>query len=500
MSTGRTHQVGNFVFSSPHIARGAFSRVYKGHDTATGRPVAVKHVKLQKCPRKRIDTEIAIMRRLGTHPNIVQLLGVFEDAARHAIFLVLEWCDGGDLAGVLCRFLRAPHHGLPELGMDKTHVVPIPVSAVANKPAFSTVSHERTVREYMIQLRAASMHLEAHHVLHRDFKPNNVMLHHDPVTGRTLLKLCDFGLATYYGSKEAEADDGDDDDAPLPPTSDMFGTMCGSPLYISPEMVLGKGYTTQSDLWSIGVMLYELLVGVSPFAHNHNQMQHFQKLSQLRGSIDLPLSRAHEPFGVACRDLSRGLLTVEPTERSTWAAFFHHAWFEEGEGEDENENNGHAANIITQESCLASVIDEEPLFQFDDDDEFLSIASGSTSPQVMDELVTQQRVRAERHVTHDFQISTSPGTPYIIYNYAARPLSMQTIPLTIPTMNAARSGSDSVSASTSASSLTSTVTRTSFRNSSDSPTSLPPHSHSHSHFALQHARDATRYHAFVSSA
>jgi serine/threonine-protein kinase ULK/ATG1 len=501
----RQHQVGSFTFSSPHVARGAFSRVYKGHDTVTGRLVAVKHVKLQKCSRERIDTEVAVMRRLGAHPNIVQLLGVFEDTAHNAIFLVLEWCDGGDLAGVLQRFVQAPHQGLPSLEVADTtppvratpslpvYTLPPPSSpftpptnkrltaATAAAPTFSTAAHEHTVRDYMLQIRAATMHLDAHQVLHRDFKPSNVLLHRDPDTGHIVLKLCDFGLATYYGSdKVRDAPDAikeNVDETPIVVATaapDMFGTMCGSPLYIAPEIVLGKGYTTQSDLWSIGIVLHELLAGVSPFAHNRNQMQHFQKLSQLSGSIDLPPSRAHEPFGGACRALARALLTVDPTQRPTWQAFFDHAWFHEDSSPDSGDDNfllDVAASAIAEEDNLDIIDDQEAMFQFDDDHHhqespFVNTPM-SSSPQVMEEFEQRRREReqmqrASSSVYDEFQVSTSPGMlRHIIHDYASSstPSSVSSShPLAIPVLG---------------SSAGSSITHASFRGSIGSPGSLP---------------------------
>jgi len=469
----RQHRVGDFVFSSPHVARGAFSRVYKGRHLVTGQAVAVKYVKFRKCPRERIDTEIAIMRRLGAHPNVIQLLGVHEDVGRQEIFLVLEWCNSGDLATVLRRYHRSmPQQQQQQQQQGEGGIPPITTAAAA-----AVDSHERTVRAYMLQIRAALVHLDRHHVLHRDFKPGNILLHRDPTTQTLQLKLADFGLATYFGPDTtfSSSPSSSAANSSTVQPADMFSTMCGSPLYLSPEIVLGKGYTTQSDLWSIGIVLYELMSGVSPFPHNRTQMQHFQRLSQMRGSIELPTMPM--PLSGACRQLVGALLTVDPAQRATWVEFFEHAWFQEPQAaapkkEDEDEDEDEVAPMPE--------VDNEPLFQFDDED----IQITPDGPQLLDDVLQLRKDQKNRlrdvaenqssssssnSVYDEFDVTITPGIPHLIDNYDT------TQPLSIPIPSASRSPSCSSGT---------IVTHASFR----SPVGSPNSPHSFSFSSLYHMR------------
>ncbi len=195
--------------------RGGMSTVYEAVDTRLGRTVALKLLAVPPylMPAER-DALVARLRREAravgslSHPNVVTIFDVGEHDGLH--FLVMEYLDGVTLRARL------------DTG---------PLSA-----------HEAA--DILDQVAAGLDAVHAQGVLHRDIKPSNVMLL--PGGG---VKLMDFGVAR-------QADD---------TTMTQAGTMVGSPSYMSPEQIEGNNATAASDIWSLGVLLYEMLAGKPPF-------------------------------------------------------------------------------------------------------------------------------------------------------------------------------------------------------------------------------------------
>src|SRR6266545_4306457 len=197
-----------------HLAEGGQSEVFRGRDQLTGQPVAIKWLKTDLAERHpdlvaRFVREGAALRRLN-HPNIVGILDTFEHAGRYAI--VMEYVPGGSLRALLEQARRLPLSQVLALGLELADALS-----------------------------------RAHHlgIIHRDLKPENVLLAVDGTP-----RLTDFGLARLEW-----------DDARLT----RSGTLFGSPAYMSPEAVRGEELDARSDIWSLGVVLYELLAGRRPF-------------------------------------------------------------------------------------------------------------------------------------------------------------------------------------------------------------------------------------------
>ena len=201
---------------------GGMGEVWKARDTKLGRDVAIKTLP----PDFAADTErLARLEREAralaalNHPNIAAIHGLEEhDGAR---FLVLELVDGETLTK---RLERAP----------------LPVGEAL---------------EIALQIARA---LEAAHergVIHRDLKPANVMIARDG-----LVKLLDFGLAKHVPVS-------DDDGRAQTEFATEIGAIVGTAPYMSPEQARGDAASRQSDIWSFGVLLYEMLTGLSPFEH-----------------------------------------------------------------------------------------------------------------------------------------------------------------------------------------------------------------------------------------
>lgn len=99
---------------------------------------------------------------------------------------------------------------------------------------------EKQAAVVLKQLCEAIKHMQSHKVMHRDIKPENVVIDNG------FVKLCDFGWAVCKGNS-------------------LRSTFCGTPLYVSPEVLKGELYDEKSDLWSLGMLAYEMLVGELPF-------------------------------------------------------------------------------------------------------------------------------------------------------------------------------------------------------------------------------------------
>jgi len=191
------------------LGKGKFGRVYLVRERASGFVCALKVLNKNEITQggveKQVRREIEIQSNLR-HPNIIQLYGHFHDSRR--IFLVLEFAKNGELYRHLQKAKRFP---------------------------------EWKAAQYIAQMTAALTFLHKKHVIHRDIKPENILVGlHDE------LKIADFGWSVH---------------AP----NDRRRTQCGTLDYLPPEIVNYTWYDKKVDLWSLGVLTYEFLVGEAPF-------------------------------------------------------------------------------------------------------------------------------------------------------------------------------------------------------------------------------------------
>lgn len=196
------------------IAVGGYGEVYCGKDLITGKKVVIKRIKQDIIVQdsshiQRFLQEGEALRRLN-HPNIVTFLDAFEEDGQHN--LVMEFISGGSLRSVLDEHTRLPVERILDIAL---------------------------------QLSDALSRAHYLKIIHRDLKPENVLLSEDGTP-----RLMDFGVARIMNA-----------DVRLTQT----GSMLGSPLYVSPEILRGEEPGTSSDIWSFGIMLYEMLTGVPPF-------------------------------------------------------------------------------------------------------------------------------------------------------------------------------------------------------------------------------------------
>ena len=164
----------------------------------------------------------------------------------------------------------------------------------------------------MLQLRDALQYLRTKNIVHRDLKPQNILL-----TSPLHIKITDFGLARYINLEtETELHTS-------PEYEDLFSTYCGSPIYMSPEILNHQQYNSKSDLWSLGVILYELITGVPPFiANNLKHLVHRVNTEKINlNKIDRTLITDD------CFNLLSNLLNYDSTRRLDWDDFFSNKWF-----------------------------------------------------------------------------------------------------------------------------------------------------------------------------
>jgi tetratricopeptide (TPR) repeat protein len=196
------------------LGEGGKKRVYLAHDGQLDREVAVALIKgdaLDAAGRARVLREAQAMGRLGAHPHVVTVFDLGEEDGRP--YLVTELMAGGDLEGVVA---EAPQGHVP-----LQQVLEL-AKGICRGLAFA---HEQGL-------------------VHRDLKPGNVWLTED---GRP--KIGDFGLALRLGASRLT----------------QTGTIVGTASYLPPEQALGAEVTPQSDLYSLGALLYELVTGRPPF-------------------------------------------------------------------------------------------------------------------------------------------------------------------------------------------------------------------------------------------
>ncbi len=192
------------------IGRGGMGEVYRADDLKLGQPVALKFLPRHLSDSKeRLELFFAEVRnaRQVAHPNVCRVYDIGEVDGEH--FLSMEYVDGEDLASLLKRIGRLP----PDKALDLSRQLCAGLAA----------AHDRGI-------------------LHRDLKPANVM-----VDGRGRARIMDFGLAVAGGEGAGE------------------GETSGTPAYMAPEQFAGKAATVRSDLYALGLVLYELSTGRRAF-------------------------------------------------------------------------------------------------------------------------------------------------------------------------------------------------------------------------------------------
>ncbi|KAH9824852.1 ULK/ULK protein kinase [Melampsora americana] len=339
------HEIPGFTIGD-EIGRGSFAVVYEGVNTHTKQKVAIKAVIKSKLTTKlfqNLQDEINILKQIR-HGNVVGLVDCI--STNDYIFLVMQYCAEGDLSVYIKSKSKASNQDNQQIAK------PLDIRSVASSahpPASERFPHptdgglnEWVVRSFLGQLADALQFLRSHSIIHRDIKPQNLLLHpsssptypshgETPPPGMTftsnkmgttheqgsgaglhrhvppgipILRVADFGFARV-----------------LETNSSLAETLCGSPLYMAPEILRYEKYDAKADLWSVGAVLYEMSVGKPPFrAQNHVEL--LRKIEKSEDKIVFPEEKsvAHD-----IKSLIKCLLKQNPIERISFPDFFRRA-------------------------------------------------------------------------------------------------------------------------------------------------------------------------------
>ncbi|PSS07240.1 Serine/threonine-protein kinase [Actinidia chinensis var. chinensis] len=247
------------------VGEGSFGKVYKGRRKYTGQTVAMKFILKHGKSEKDIQNlrqEIEILRKLK-HENIIEMLDSFESP--HEFCVVTEFAQGE----------------LFEILEDDNCLPEEQVQAIAK------------------QLVRALHYLHSNRIIHRDMKPQNIL-----IGAGSVIKLCDFGFARAMSTNTV-----------------VLRSIKGTPLYMAPELVREQPYNHTADLWSLGVILYELFVGQPPFYTN-------SVYALIRHIIKDPV-KYPDNMSMGFKSFLKGLLNKEQQSRLTWPALLEHSFVKE---------------------------------------------------------------------------------------------------------------------------------------------------------------------------
>jgi len=241
------------------IGAGQYGKVYRAKNTKTNETVAVKTIPLDKfkeVPKLEEFTanEIKTLNRIKT-PNVVKFIEMLKTT--NNMYLVYEFCDGGTLEDLL----QKKHH----------------LTEIESLKIFQ-------------QLLNAFKAIYKENILHRDLKPSNILLHNG------IAKIADFGFCKKMSGPQ-----------------ELTFTMVGSPIYMAPEVLKGYPYNVKADVWSLGVVLYELLYGICPY-----EEKTLPALIQQIDSRPLTFHPETNPISANTEQLLRRMLTHDHKARIEW--------------------------------------------------------------------------------------------------------------------------------------------------------------------------------------
>ena len=242
------------------LGEGSFGKAFLCKNESNDTICVIKQIIIEDMNEKEKDdvyNEAQILGKLD-HQNIIKLFEVFDSKKpKHTLNIVTEYADGGDLS-------------------EK-------IKSQNNKP-FT----ESEILDYFTQICLALKHIHEKKIIHRDLKSGNVFL-----MKNGLVKLGDFGIAKGFQN-----------------TMDKAKTMVGTPYYLSPEILENKPYDSKSDIWSLGVLLYEMMTFKMPFNANSLPML---SVKILRGNYTPPPA----VYTKDLREIVSKCLLVDPKKRPT---------------------------------------------------------------------------------------------------------------------------------------------------------------------------------------
>ena len=250
------------------LGTGSFGKVMLVQHNKTNALYALKVIDKRQLTKEveknDLIREVEIMYKIH-HPNIVKLFGHFEDNTN--CYLLMEFIEGGELYSYI------PEDGQPKLSTDQI--------ATIVRDVISAIYY---------------LHNMKPQIIHRDIKPENIL-----IGANMIAKLTDFGWSTYIKP------------------GDVRNSICGTPVYMAPEMINGNGHDGKIDIWCVGVLLFELLTGEQAWAGENIETVKYN-ICNLR--ICWP-----ENMNSFAADLISKILKSNPKERISLEEILNHPFF-----------------------------------------------------------------------------------------------------------------------------------------------------------------------------
>jgi fused-like protein len=264
----------DYTITNQLLGRGSYSKVYLGYNL-NHEKCAIKIISsigLNSSTREKLLDEANILKTLN-HKNIIKLYDIYHDI--NDIYIIMEYCN-------------------------------------INLQTILTKLSENEAKNYVKQIVDALYYLQIKNIVHRDIKPANILLHND------IIKICDFGFAKALSNNDF-----------------MMDTICGSPLYMAPEILFKTKYSSKSDLWSLGIIIYQMVYHYHPYKEP-------KSISDLIKKIEIQEIEYPDNISSQCISLLKELLNLSPNHRLSWKELKDHEWFNDIE-EDlthiDNEDN-----------------------------------------------------------------------------------------------------------------------------------------------------------------
>ncbi|XP_068024861.1 serine/threonine-protein kinase Nek2 [Melanerpes formicivorus] len=216
------------------IGTGSYGKCRKVRRKADGKILVWKELdygSMTEAEKQMLVSEVNLLRELR-HPNIVRYYDRIIDRSNTTLYIVMEYCDGGDLASLIAKCTKERHY------LEESFVL-------------------RVLTQLTLALKECHRRSDGGVTVHRDLKPANVFL-----DGKQNVKLGDFGLARILNHDTSFAK-----------------TFVGTPYYMSPEQMNHLSYNEKSDIWSLGCLLYELCALSPPF-RAYNQRELAEKIKE----------------------------------------------------------------------------------------------------------------------------------------------------------------------------------------------------------------------------
>ncbi|CAD8193869.1 unnamed protein product [Paramecium octaurelia] len=311
-------RLGDYQFDTKYLlGEGAFGKVYRGSKVTTNQDVAIKKIDSSMINKDKyltdaLNQEVQIMKQLD-HPNIVKFIDKFNTDL--SIYIVTEYCEDGDLRNIM-----------------KGRRIP-----------------ETEVNQIFCQLASGFKELVKANIIHRDLKPANIMNH------KGVVKIADFGFAKIVDNFSGE----------------LLKTCVGSPLYMAPQILKREKYTTKSDIWSLGVIYYEMIYGKTPWTG-------VDEKSLTKNVMKQPLIF---PDKTTLSDFGKGFLSraleKEESKRMEWAELFAMFEQEQNQGAIQFNVNMNGSYILDQPQSQSQLLiqpqhSSQQIQQSDASSQFLS--------------------------------------------------------------------------------------------------------------------------------